>query len=152
MFGIGMPELIIIMVIALIIIGPSKLPDLARALGKGMAEFKKATQELKDTLNVDEDLREIRDDIADTVSGIHKQPYGDESGAGGAGTGVVGELEAPPPAGEEETEEGPKYGSFDEVLEEFEGREKAEVEAPEKSGGQEKAEDQSEHDGSKESS
>ena len=40
MFGIGIPELIIIMVIALIVIGPSKLPELARALGKGMAEFR----------------------------------------------------------------------------------------------------------------
>ena len=47
MFGIGLPELIIIMVIALVVIGPNKLPDLARAIAKGMAEFKKATQEIK---------------------------------------------------------------------------------------------------------
>ena len=55
MFGIGLPELIFIMVIALIVIGPSKLPDLAKALGKGMAEFRKATQEIKESLDLDED-------------------------------------------------------------------------------------------------
>ena len=70
MFGIGLPELIIIMVIALIVIGPSKLPDLARALGKGMAEFRKATQEIKDSLDLDEDIRDIKNGLADSVSGI----------------------------------------------------------------------------------
>ncbi len=74
MFGIGLPELIIIMVIALIIIGPSKLPDLARGLGKGMAEFRKATQEIKDSLEVDEDFKEIRKDLQDTVSGLNRPP------------------------------------------------------------------------------
>ncbi|MBW1802177.1 MAG: twin-arginine translocase TatA/TatE family subunit [Deltaproteobacteria bacterium] len=70
MFGIGLPELIIIMVIALIVIGPSKLPDLARALGKGMAEFKKATQDIKESLDLDEDLSEMKRDLEDSIDSI----------------------------------------------------------------------------------
>lgn len=72
MFGIGMPELIIIMVIALILIGPKKLPDLARALGKGMAEFRKATEEIKESLDIDEDLREVKQELVDSVSGLEQ--------------------------------------------------------------------------------
>ncbi len=136
MFGIGFPELIVIMVIALIIIGPSKLPDLARALGKGMAEFKKATQELKDTLNVDDDLREIRDDLADTVSGINQSideqdsPYDEAVSVEEEPPGELGEDEiATHTDGQVESEKPPKYGSFDEVLDEFEGRKKTEQKA-----------------------
>ena len=70
MFGIGLPELIIIMVIALIVIGPSKLPDLAKALGKGMAEFRKATQEIKNSLDMDEDIQEVKKDLVDSISGL----------------------------------------------------------------------------------
>jgi TatA/E family protein of Tat protein translocase len=51
MFGIGMPELILIMGLALIVLGPKKLPEIARALGKGLAEFRRATDELKDELS-----------------------------------------------------------------------------------------------------
>lgn len=47
MFGIGMPELLLILVLALIVIGPGKLPDLARSLGRGVREFRRATEELK---------------------------------------------------------------------------------------------------------
>jgi sec-independent protein translocase protein TatA len=51
MFGsLGMPELIVIFVIALIVFGPRKLPELGRSLGRGIAEFKKATNELQSSL------------------------------------------------------------------------------------------------------
>lgn len=49
MFGIGFPELLLIAVIALVVIGPKRLPDLAKALGRGFAEFRRATDELKQT-------------------------------------------------------------------------------------------------------
>lgn len=49
MFGIGFPELLMIMALALIVLGPKRLPDLARSLGRGFSEFKRATDELKQT-------------------------------------------------------------------------------------------------------
>src|SRR5438046_2432404 len=50
MFGIGTPELLVILVVALIVLGPERLPEVARALGKGLAELRRATSGLTDEL------------------------------------------------------------------------------------------------------
>ncbi|MBN1957053.1 MAG: twin-arginine translocase subunit TatB [Desulfuromonadales bacterium] len=60
MFGIGMTEMIIIAAVALVVLGPKKLPDLARSLGKGFAEFKRATNELKNTIDLETRKEEER--------------------------------------------------------------------------------------------
>lgn len=50
MFGIGAPELLVILVVALLVLGPKRLPEIARSLGRGMAEFRRASNEFTRTL------------------------------------------------------------------------------------------------------
>lgn len=74
MFGIGMPELLIILVVALIVVGPRKLPDIAKGLGKGLSEFRKATDEIKSQINENEtfkDVQNMRDDFKQTVDSMN---------------------------------------------------------------------------------
>ena len=66
MFNIGLPELLIIVAIALIVFGPNKLPELARAFGKAMREFKKATEEVKQSFEAEtRDLEEFKTNITE---------------------------------------------------------------------------------------
>jgi sec-independent protein translocase protein TatB len=57
MFGIGLPELILIMAVALIVVGPERLPELAKALGKGIVELKKAASSLKESFAEEDEDR-----------------------------------------------------------------------------------------------
>ena len=62
--SVGLPELIIILVVALIIFGPRKLPELGRSLGKSIGEFRKASNELKSTLEEEIRLEELKEQRA----------------------------------------------------------------------------------------
>jgi len=66
MFGVGMQEVIVILVVALIVIGPKKLPDLARALGRAIGEFKRAADDLKDDLDIN-GLKDERDRLVQEI-------------------------------------------------------------------------------------
>ena len=81
MFGIGMPELILIAVVALIVLGPKKLPDLAKSLGRAVREFKKATSELKDTLQVDGEFTEVKKAFTEFESDVNKTIQTEAGGA-----------------------------------------------------------------------
>jgi TatA/E family protein of Tat protein translocase len=102
MFGIGVPELLIILAIALIVIGPKKLPDLAKALGRSLNEFKKATREFKDSLDIDEDIQSIKKPISEIqkdirTSVIDVSSPGKSSGASPPDTAAAKDSGSNPP-------------------------------------------------------
>jgi Tat protein translocase TatB subunit len=73
MFGIGMPEFLLILVVALVVLGPKRLPELARSLGRGLAELKKTTGDLKQNIDFGDDLTKVQKDLQDVkndLSGI----------------------------------------------------------------------------------
>ncbi len=71
MFGIGMPELIVILAVALIVIGPKKLPDLAKSLGRALGEFKKATNDLKESIYIDDEIKDVKETIKEFNRDTH---------------------------------------------------------------------------------
>lgn len=66
MFGVGMQEIIVILVVALLVIGPKRLPDLARALGRAIGEFRHAADDLKEDLDIN-GLRGERDRLVQQI-------------------------------------------------------------------------------------
>ena len=76
MFGLGMPEILLILALALIIIGPKKLPDLAKTLGKSMREFKGAAQDFKNSINMETSITDIdppADEIKKNIEEANKE-------------------------------------------------------------------------------
>ena len=83
MFGLGIPELLVIFVIALVVFGPKKLPELGKSIGRAMAEFKKATDEFQESVRTEMKEVEKTADIADIKEEIkqiehigHGVPHG----------------------------------------------------------------------------
>ncbi|MEJ2108678.1 MAG: twin-arginine translocase TatA/TatE family subunit, partial [Acidobacteriota bacterium] len=72
MGSLGMQEIIIIFVIALIIFGPRKLPDLGKTIGKGLAEFKKASNELKQTWEDEVRLDKEKEAVTEIIEDVKK--------------------------------------------------------------------------------
>ncbi|KPA11842.1 sec-independent protein translocase protein TatB [Candidatus Magnetomorum sp. HK-1] len=73
MFGMGMPEIILILAVGLIVIGPKKLPELAKSLGKGIVEFKRASQDFRDTINVENEVEDLRETVGSIKHDIKNQ-------------------------------------------------------------------------------
>jgi sec-independent protein translocase protein TatB len=90
MFGIGLPELILIMALALIVVGPDKLPEMARSIAKGVMDLKKTVNSLKEDLAKDNPLDEVRPELEDAANSLKKQ-LGEANPDGW--TGVAGDYD-----------------------------------------------------------
>lgn len=95
MFGIGTTEILIILAVALLVIGPSKLPEVAKALGKGMAEFKKMSSDVKRTIDMETHMAEMEEE----------EKKRDRSATEGPADDPAAEFAAEPPPAEPEMAE-----------------------------------------------
>lgn len=70
MFGIGMWEMMLILAVALIVVGPKKLPDLAKSIGRAFGEFKRATAELKESIHLEDEFQDLSKPLDDINSDL----------------------------------------------------------------------------------
>ena len=70
MFGIGLPELVLIGLVALVVVGPKNLPQTLRAIGRGVREFQRASRELRQEAGFDEVVEEVTRPLREGLSGI----------------------------------------------------------------------------------
>ncbi len=91
MFGIGTTEVLLILVVALLVIGPSKLPDVARALGKGMAEFRRMSSDVKKTIDLEAQLADMEHDSRKNDATTGKQASAAQSGEASEQAGQTAE-------------------------------------------------------------
>jgi len=98
MLNIGPLELMLILLIALVVVGPRKLPDLGRTIGNGLREFRKAQDEVRKSLQL-EDLHDVRREITDAQRGVREALRFDEPSRPAAGNGSTPPTEqaASPP-------------------------------------------------------
>jgi sec-independent protein translocase protein TatA len=118
MFGLGMPELILIFVIALIVFGPKKLPDLGKSIGRAMAEFKKAQNEFQESLQSEmkdveksidlEEIKKLEKLHHPEIDVAEFKPASPEQGAEQKPNPEVTEAGAKEPSPEQGTEQKPK--------------------------------------------
>lgn len=123
MFGIGPVELAVVLVVALLVMGPKKLPELARTLGRGLAEFRRASNDLKRSIDLDLDSHKIEPPPGpqqagvslesdpqqpDPVESSHKPQEKDETVKADQ-TASSGQV--PAPAAKEQAPATPKSGS-----------------------------------------
>jgi sec-independent protein translocase protein TatB len=74
MFGIGFPELIIILIVALLVVGPSKLPEVARSVGRALGEFRRMADDVKDSLVAEMDKEDETKEVTPGQSAEQKTP------------------------------------------------------------------------------
>ena len=94
MFGIGLPELVIIIIVALLVVGPTKLPEVARSLGKALGEFRRMADDVKETIEQEMTIEEEKkEEPAEQKEGEQEQP------------GAIGEKEEEQETPEKQEEE-----------------------------------------------
>lgn len=116
MFGIGPLELVLILVVALLVLGPKRMPELARTLGKGLGEFRRASHDLRQSLALDEIQNELRDGLtgAGTIHKPVKTPQAEDKPAQAGDELAPGEADAA--ASETESQTGKHPGELPDDL------------------------------------